>query len=51
MRDELLEYYESELSFLRQMGAEFAEKYPKVAARLALGPNISEDPHVERLVE
>ncbi len=51
MRDELLEYYESELSFLRQMGAEFAEKYPKVAARLALGPNISEDPHVERLIE
>jgi type VI secretion system protein ImpG len=51
VRDELLEYYESELSFLRQMGAEFAEKYPKVAARLALGPNISEDPHVERLVE
>ena len=51
MRDELLDYYESELSFLRQMGAEFAEKYPKVASRLVLGPNISEDPHVERLVE
>ena len=51
MRDELLDYYESELSFLRQMGAEFAEKYPKIASRLILGPNISEDPHVERLVE
>lgn len=51
MRDELLDYYESELSFLRQMGAEFAEKYPKVASRLVLGPNISEDPHVERLIE
>ena len=38
MRDELLDYYESELSFLRQMGAEFAEKYPKVASRLILGP-------------
>ncbi len=51
MRDELLEYYESELSYLRQMGAEFAEKYPKVASRLSLGANICEDPHVERILE
>ncbi len=51
MRDDLLDYYESELTFLRQMGAEFAEKYPKVASRLVLGPNTSEDPHVERLIE
>lgn len=51
MRDELLEYYESELTFLRQMGAEFADKYPKVAARLSLGANTCEDPHVERLLE
>src|SRR5581483_4134267 len=33
------------------MGAEFADKYPKVASRLVLGPNGSEDPHVERLME
>ncbi len=51
MRDELLEYYESELSWLRQMGAEFAEKYPKVASRLVLGANTCDDPHVERLLE
>lgn len=51
MRDELLEYYESELSWLRQMGAEFADKYPKVASRLLLGANTCEDPHVERLLE
>ncbi len=51
MRDELLDYYEKELSFLRKMGAEFAEKYPIVASRLVLGPNVSEDPHVERLIE
>jgi type VI secretion system protein ImpG len=49
--DELLSYYERELSFLRQMGAEFAEKYPKIAARLTLEPNRCEDPHVERLLE
>ena len=51
MRDELLAYYERELTFLRQMGAEFAEKYPKVASRLLIEPDRCEDPHVERLVE
>src|ERR1700737_445060 len=51
MRDELLTYYERELTYLRQMGAEFAEKYPKVASRLLLEPNRCEDPHVERLIE
>ena len=51
MRDELLAHYESELSFLRKLGAEFADKYPNVASHLVLGPNGSEDPHVERLVE
>ncbi len=50
-RDELLTYYENELSFLRRMGAEFAEKYPKIASRLVLEPNKCEDPHVERLLE
>src|SRR5262249_19190833 len=33
------------------MGAQFAEKYPKVASRLALEPDKCEDPHVERLLE
>jgi type VI secretion system protein ImpG len=51
VRDELLEYYERELTYLRQMGAEFSEKYPKVASRLLLDPNRCEDPHVERLIE
>jgi type VI secretion system protein ImpG len=51
MRDELLVYYERELAFLRQMGAEFAAHYPKVAARLQLEPTRCEDPHVERMIE
>lgn len=51
MRDELLAYYERELTFLRQMGAQFAEKYPKIASRLLLEPDRCEDPHVERLLE
>lgn len=51
MRDELLNYYERELTFLRQMGAEFADKYPKIARRLLLEPTQCEDPHVERMIE
>jgi type VI secretion system protein ImpG len=51
MRDELLGYYERELIFLRRMGAEFARKYPKIAARLQLDEEKIEDPHVERMVE
>ncbi|HYR91346.1 MAG TPA: type VI secretion system baseplate subunit TssF [Terriglobia bacterium] len=51
MRDELLPYYERELTFIRQMAGEFAEKYPNPAGRLLLGPNTCEDPHVERLIE
>jgi type VI secretion system protein ImpG len=51
MRDDLLLYYERELTFLRQMGVEFAGKYPKIASRLVLEPDKCEDPHVERLIE
>ncbi len=51
MRDELLGYYERELIFLRRMGAEFAAKYPKIAARLQLDAEKIEDPHVERMIE
>jgi len=49
--DTLLRYYERELSFLREMGAQFARKYPKIAGRLLLEPDRCEDPHTERLIE
>jgi type VI secretion system protein ImpG len=51
MPDDLLTYYERELTFMRQMGAEFAAKYPKIAGRLLLEADKSEDPHVERLIQ
>ena len=51
MRDELVGHYERELIFLRRMGAEFARKYPKIAARLLLDEEKTEDPHVERMIE
>lgn len=51
MRDDLRLYYERELTYLRQIGAQFAEKYPKIATRLLLEQDESADPHVERLLE
>jgi len=51
MREELLEYYERELTYLRQMGGDFARKYPKVAGRLLLDADRCDDPHVNRLLE
>lgn len=49
--EDLLPYYERELAFLRRYSREFAERYPKIAGRLLLVGDISEDPHVERLIE
>ena len=52
MRDErLLDYYERELTFLRHLGAEFADSYAAVASRLRIEATRSEDPHVERLLQ
>ena len=51
MRDDLLYFYERELTFLRRSGADFAKRYPQVASRLLLEPNQCDDPHVERLLE
>ncbi len=51
MNDELLNYYEQELSYIRRMGGEFARKYPKIAGRLLLDADKSADPHTERLIE
>ncbi|MFP8968216.1 type VI secretion system baseplate subunit TssF [Pokkaliibacter sp. CJK22405] len=51
MADELLKYYNQELTYLRHLGSEFAERYPKVAGRLKLSDEVIEDPHVSRLLE
>ncbi len=51
MDPRLLRHYENELQFLRDMGAEFAAEFPKVAARLDLGNAEVADPYVERLLE
>ena len=51
MADELLPYYEKELAYIRQMGAEFSKEHPKVAGRLGISGDTIEDPHVSRLIE
>jgi type VI secretion system protein ImpG len=47
----LLEFYNRELQFAREMGAEFAQEYPRIAARLGIEGLECADPHVERLLE
>ncbi|GAA3601358.1 type VI secretion system baseplate subunit TssF [Gibbsiella greigii] len=51
MDSKLLEYYNRELAYLREMGAEFAEQYPKVAGRLGMRGIDVADPYIERLME
>lgn len=51
MDPRLLRYYNQELQHLREMGAEFAEAFPKIAARLRLDGLEVADPYVERLLE
>jgi type VI secretion system protein ImpG len=51
MDPRLLKYYNQELQFMREMGAEFAQAYPKIASRLSLDEFECADPYVERLLE
>src|SRR5215471_8630586 len=51
MDPRLLDYYNRELQFVREMGAEFASHYPRIAARLGLEGLECADPYVERLLE
>jgi len=51
MDPRLLSYYNRELQHLREVGAEFARGYPKIAGRLGLEEFECADPYVERLLE
>ncbi len=51
MSDTLLPYYNRELAAIRKLAGEFADAYPKVAARLRVTPDAVDDPYVERLLE
>jgi type VI secretion system protein ImpG len=51
MDPRLLRHYNQELQHLREMGAEFARQFPKIAARLGMDGIEVSDPYVERLLE
>lgn len=51
MDKQLLDYYEQELTWLRLMGTEFGQRYPRVAGHLGLDSTPVSDPYVERLLE
>lgn len=50
-RDKRLNYFQKELSFLREGGKQFAAQFPKIAGRLELGQEQGTDPHTERMIE
>ena len=51
MDPRLLQYYNRELQYVRELGGEFAKEYPKIAGRLGLETFECADPYVERLLE
>ncbi|NEX22394.1 type VI secretion system baseplate subunit TssF [Thiorhodococcus mannitoliphagus] len=51
MDPDFLRYYNRELQFIREMGAEFARDFPKIAGRLGMDGFDCADPYVERLLE
>lgn len=51
MDPQLLDYYNQELIYMRELGAEFARAHPKIARRLGMQAGEVADPYVERLIE
>ncbi len=51
MDPRLLRLYRDELAHLREVGAEFAREFPKIASRLGMEGMEVPDPYVERLLE
>ena len=51
MDQRLLQLYNNELKFMREMGVEFAHSYPKMGGRLGIEKMPCADPYVERLLE
>ncbi|WP_341887188.1 type VI secretion system baseplate subunit TssF [Variovorax sp. YR752] len=51
MDAKLLDYYNRELTYMHELGAEFAQRYPKIAGRLGMRGIEVSDPYVERLLE
>lgn len=51
MEHNFLDYYNRELTFIKEMAQEFADRHPKIAGRLGMNGIDVADPYVERLIE
>lgn len=51
MNPKLLDYFNQELSYMREMSGEFSRAHPKIAKRLGMQGIEVADPYVERLIE
>ncbi|MXN73655.1 type VI secretion system baseplate subunit TssF [Burkholderia sp. 4701] len=51
MDPRLLDYYNQELIYMRELAGEFARAHPKIARRLGMQAGEVADPYVERLIE
>jgi type VI secretion system protein ImpG len=49
--EQMLDYYQQEMIYLRRAGAQFVAQYPKIAQNLNMSESGSADPHVQRLIE
>lgn len=51
MAEDLLAHYQRELTYVRRLAGEFADAHPKIAGRLRLSGEATDDPFVARLIE
>lgn len=51
MDKSFLDYYQENLEYMRDQGADFAKEFPKIASRLEISENECADPYVERILE
>ncbi len=49
--EQMLDYYQQEMMYLRRAGSQFVKQYPKIAQNLNYSTSGSSDPHVQRLTE
>ena len=51
-KNNLIKYYQEEISFLREEGKNFAKQYPEIAQKIDIKNDaMSADPHTERMIE
>ena len=51
MKSSFLEYYRANLEHIRELSGEFAMQYPKIASRLNISAQQTQDPFIERMLE